>query len=1656
MATDLFGRNDGAGSADVSRLAKGMDKKVNKVVETKSPGTEAAIDKLYNAVNQLATKVDEMAAADLKSAEDFVRQISNFRKKVVREIKSSDGNKDYLKTIAESTKNLWQASQSQHTIWVGVSKFTTVAQRQITEAIKMAGCCGKGQATLKALVARANTRAANSAATRNMAAPPAGGPPSSGGASSGTGGGGSGLVGALMDDAASFGGKMKMSLNIATQLLGVVGLIGKTMNNAFNISPMKVFDGLIQESNEFRMQLRAIVHETQGFGDENRQVEKLYNDITASVLASGVRRGEFQKVWLKNLERGFKIEQKGEKLQSRQIQQAMSVTTSALHTATQLGMNTDAINNLFMDWHMHLSLSASDMADIGRHAQTVARNTGVTGSQLEAALKSSDGIMKSLKAAGMASGNAAKNVMEMMTVFQKYGVGEKGSKIMQALTSKENYFAADNKLKGGLMRAASLSGDPAMMEKIRTGGVPRDKKAMKALGGGYESLGREMMKQFVPDLIKAGVLKSGQSEKDLDMTDLSGMMEKLHTKGMGMTASNINTVMGNVTGMESGELEQFLKANKETLKTSGERIDEITAKMGKMAAAGYKNTDEYNRLQRQLLETQTGGYADAFSQFQKELKANSGDIGKAKASLEQQLTETMGADRAKKFVGDMSGGSAELMKNLEQRASKSGMSLKDVFKEQGVTLGQIQKDLTSGDVEKQAMANESLQKAMQRIERKEKSGQDPITDIKHLLADINTKLGDGFYTILEKTVGGPLGKLMWLVGNVASTLLEILGMVMAFRMLKGLFGGGIKSLFSGAVSSIQGAAETMLHSSASVQGASSGIMTAVRGFGTTIKGYTSIFGKVFSKVFGPLALAIGGLTGYFEAESANRTKSEGVLLGALTGGAGTGSMLSGMLGIEKGGTADKAMGVGGAAIWGGAIGAAIGTAILPGIGTAVGGAIGAVIGGATEIVKIFTEGTNLINRYLIDPIWALGKGLLSPLIGAYEIIAGIFTLDIKRALEGVVTMFLGIPIAIGKALWSVIKGVTKFIINLPELVLQGIKGVFLEFPRWIWGLMKSGLKSLVSNEYIGAIFEPFLEVFNAIGDFFGIIYDVMSPVMDAFIDAAKSIKDAIWAVIGPLFDAGDGFNFMKTLLTSLGEVIKVLSKALGFLIKTALAPVVLLFQTLSKLANGISSLPTMIMDGLKSVFLKLPQFLWEGFKDGLQMVWDWIKSWVPGTKIAEGFTETNEQASVRIEKEGSSLSNAAGRMAGGALDVVTGGEQGGLSGRWEGVKKAAGGAWEGTKAVASAINPFNWFEEGTRQIDQGGVAMLHEGEMVMPKSVWDSIKGIGDGPFGGASGILNSLKDSFMNMIGVPKSSTSMVSEGAFAHGEAKNALDSFVNTDLKKISMYIGDTNGFRTYDPLVQEALRELIGDKSEPISEVVTSLQGLFERETNVDSAMDSSITSIITKIAHTDLNKVISSALSGKTMAEGAKEIFAEVSRALNYESTGSEIATDNEARYFSHDESVTTNSLDYRDDMDGVRGEITSSLLDYTDDIKGEVNTLGLSRAGLESNLERDKYAESSESTAILPSMDAIGDYLINTQSDYLEEMISILEEIKKNTANSVNPLTSIIGKVSEGLMPGSTQSLKGISRDSTRGFWDLAFGDPSPGVVNTEGRGGSM
>jgi hypothetical protein len=110
-----------------------------------------------------------------------------------------------------------------------------------------------------------------------------------------------------------------------------------------------------------------------------------------------------------------------------------------------------------------------------------------------------------------------------------------------------------------------------------------------------------------------------------------------------------------------------------------------------------------------------------------------------------------------------------------------------------------------------------------------------------------------------------------------------------------------------------------------------------------------------------LGLALSGAAGAYEGAQNGRGVTEGAILGALTGDASTGSAFSGALGIEKGSTADKALGVGGAAVSGAMTGAAIGGALgawggpLAGVTAAGGAAVGAVVGAGAELYKWATE-----------------------------------------------------------------------------------------------------------------------------------------------------------------------------------------------------------------------------------------------------------------------------------------------------------------------------------------------------------------------------------------------------------------------------------------------------------------------------------------------------------------------------------------------------------------------------------------------------------------------------------------------------------------------------------------------------------------------------
>lgn len=228
-------------------------------------------------------------------------------------------------------------------------------------------------------------------------------------------------------------------------------------------------------------------------------------------------------------------------------------------------------------------------------------------------------------------------------------------------------------------------------------------------------------------------------------------------------------------------------------------------------------------------------------------------------------------------------------------------------------------------------------------------------------------------------------------------------------------------------------------------------------------------GGILGKALAPLGFILGGVSGAMEAKDANRTTAEGSVYGALTGGAQTGSFITGKYGKEAG-TVDKALGVAGAAGAGALSGAAIGS-FVPVIGTAIGAVVGAITGGAAELLKIFTEGGVSIKDAIANIGSAIWSGIKN--LGSFMYKTGLSAID---------------------GLWSGLKA-------LPGFIYESAMSAF--------GMIWKGISTVVPAVIDGIIF-----AFNGIGKFLGEAgYAAVTTIVEVFQGIPSFITETIPAAL---------------------------------------------------------------------------------------------------------------------------------------------------------------------------------------------------------------------------------------------------------------------------------------------------------------------------------------------------------------------------------------------------------------------------------------------------------------------------------------------------------------------------------------------------------------
>jgi hypothetical protein len=952
-------------------------------------------------------------------------------------------------------------------------------------------------------------------------------------------------------------------------------------------------------------------------------------------------------------------------------------------------------------------------------------------------------------------------------------------------------------------------------------------------------------------------------------------------------------------------------------------------------------------------------------------------------------------------------------------------------------------------------------------------------------------------------------------------------------------------------------------------------MPGITKAGGAVTGVAKGAGALLGKLAAPLSLAIGGITGAMEAESAGRTTTEGAVYGALTGGAHKGSFASDMIGLEKGGAADELLGVAGAAGVGAMTGAAIGS-VVPVVGTAIGAGVGAVIGAGAELTKVFTAEESGLRNAVTGFATNIGStimGLPGTIGGAFESISSYlgegansiyqsvsgfatnigttFSSGIDSVSKGLTSLantategFAGTakdnwnrmvetgPSVVGAAgqlaggvgdvmQGNISQGATKAALAIVEALGasgQGLMGAakagLSAINPWNWfkegtreiqtpgiGMLHAGemiipkqvlddLKASGNGKFQGSLFGNVMNngtesdknmgasvggglvgqlinsmtsgISSALGmSLFGPIGGVVSSLTSVMGSKKTTTPETSTSLQGA-FEKGQAVEALDTSFeTSLkqGDVSGLMNSLIKSGDPTKMALAKQMQEDFGKSASPTDSIEDLSKTGESSIVEQAKQTML--LAEISKKIGDANTSWLGAFEQGESL-DAMDSASQLESKEMSYWGTAIGAAIAGPIGAMVGfaadSSMSGL-GIGDALNQTVETLKTGTKNVANMLTLGLFDSDKSDEASESNITgMIGK---TMPSLLGGMVAGVS-----GATGLIgNSLMQAMGGKLGQTKAEKSDALDlGLFDSGKLEEAND-LINAGMigKSLPAVGGSLTALTAGTGLMSQSLSKAVSDQTGIKGTAGALNLGLFDTEKQ-EEANDVDIQSdrlLLSK--DLDLNKyslnAIEKRLDGqKNISE--KNIVAEVSRALDYETSGSDAATDSKIKEFqlgefnrTLNEDISTNPMDYRDDMKGL---MSPTLMDYRDDMKGEVGTLGLSRINAESSVEQEKYgSQPYGGTSILPSMDTIASYLVTDQALKLDTMIKVMEEIRDKLPGASSSLSTIVGSSSPSSIPSSRPGIKSIASDSVRGKWDLTYGDYSPGTVTTDGRGGT-
>jgi len=839
----------------------------------------------------------------------------------------------------------------------------------------------------------------------------------------------------------------------------------------------KITEDLVKQERQFTQEIRSAGFETMGITKESRTLQHALADIGETTKLTGFSRTESQKAYLSNFKKGL-----------RDQKTAVKLATTQLHTEKMIGLEAGTLADTFSNMSLQMGFSTTEMDSLSRGIRQVARDTGVTGSNLANSIKSSEQFIKNLRNSAQLTVTGAKSIMGLMASAEKFGVGEAYQNLLGTMTQGLYGFSnASSQTQALLAQIASSTG---RMNDLYTGKLAQDPKAIaQGIGSILQNV-------------------SG------GMVDLNTDLDKLDST----TKMYLDTTLRNAYGVGLGELQKSGQAAVENARSLSEKLTEIEKKRNDKSATAQ----EKKALLEEQSALKTSTSLDLLSRLSQSAKDAGGDMNKALQDFRgsedwDKISDNLGALKinttdGKKMTRDLLQTSISSVNEGLKKAGKKGLNIstKDIEK------------AVHGDGAALREIEDKVSKANQELGVTQKSQTDILSETNQELSELND--------LLRVQVGGVMGGFLDSVfgkfgtyaaaalggfSDIAFKLVSLavlmqeskMGLTRIFGFAEGKF-DGISALWTGFVSNFGVASASTLASIGVAAAAVVAISGAVVGSLNAGEKAAELFGKAqedlttaeyyAARGAGAITGALNFLTlGFFDSFLG----STGVITKWLAQFNKMIPILSVVVGII-----DAVAG----AIWG----------IILSIKDIVVGAFEMVY----LIVKPFGEllyGIGEVVSIILGPLFAFSNKLneTGTIFEVFAKIFGVFGRVLRTIMQaigfiigGIFTVIVKVLVPIMKGLAYVISMFTTIIGYVFKTIFDGILGIVQFFEGLFTfdiGKMGQGIWNVISTLFLGI---PNL-LWNIIS---GAFTSIPTFVWDAIGGLGTAVKDALWYLVSSI------------------------------------------------------------------------------------------------------------------------------------------------------------------------------------------------------------------------------------------------------------------------------------------------------------------------------------------------------------------------------------------------------------------------------------------------------------------------------------------------------------------------------------------------------------